>query len=361
MPPTNIIENASTSMRLPFRNSRARFRRPRHASQRQSVHPATTENKSHTDATNATCDTSPLPISNLRSAGLRKVSMWQHESGVIDVLCPAPDDIILTLMHIKGVLRTAIDESKLSKELLIPSEQAEHIPFIIDQILAHTHVAAAASLSCGWQRSGIATDLLNTRLPGSHNPGTSAQELYAQDSEVDFMIEGTSHENHCLNRLWAMQSLWKETPWGTMKAEIHVLGDRLHSEILHFRVCFSPNPQLSSNGLVIDYISHHITSFVDSDCQPAQPDRQPWNISEVIKFAPLFYITRVVVKNSEYLLQLAEEFISRIRWAVQQVSDPSKPLDRLFFQKLSQACQSLEKFSECISAMSHAFSVNSLT
>lgn len=201
--------------------------------------------------------------------------MWQYESGVIDMLSTAPEDIVLPLIHVKGIIRTAIDDSKLSKELLISSEQAERIPDIVDQILAHSHAAAAASLSRGLQRDGTARDLLKTRLTGLHNPGTYVQELYAQNSEAGFTIEGTSQENHCLDRLWTMQSFWKETPWGMMKAEIHLLGDRLHSETLYFRVCVSPNPQLSNTGLVIDYTSHRIMSLVHSDCQPAQPDRQP--------------------------------------------------------------------------------------
>lgn len=286
--------------------------------------------------------------------------MWQYESGVIDMLSLAPEDIVLPLIHVKEILRKAIDDSKLSKELLIPSEQAERIPYIVDQILAHSHAAAAASLSRGMQRVGTARDLLSTRLPGLHNPGTSVQELYAQNSEAGFTTEGTSQENHCLNRLWTMQSFWKETLWGMVKTEIYLVGDRLHSETLYFRVCFSPNPQLSNTGLIIDYTSHHIMSLVHSDCQPAQPDRQPWNISEAIEFAPRLHFIIIVVKDLESLLQSAEELLSRLQGFIQLESHHFKPLDRSGCKQQFRMCQVLSKMRESIDAMPQSLNVISL-
>lgn len=286
--------------------------------------------------------------------------MWQHESGVIDMLCPAPEGIVLPLIHVKGVLRTVIDDSKLSKKLLISSEQAERVPYIIDQILAHSHAAAAASLSRGSQRFATARDLLNTRLPGSYNPGTSAHEIYTQNSEGKVMLEGTSQKKHCLNRLWTMQSLSKDTPWGTMKAEIYLVGDCLYSETLYFRLRFSPNPQLSNTGLVIDYTSHHILSLVHLDHQLAQPDRQPWNTSEVIKSAPLFHLILTAFKVFDSLVQSWEEFMSKYQGFLQQTSHHSKALGRLGCQHdISQMDQHLSEIRKSMDEIPCVFNKNS--
>lgn len=194
----------------------------------------------------------------------------------------APEDIILPLIHVKGLLRTAISDTKLSKYLLISHQQAERIAFIVDQLLAHSHVVAAASLSRGLQRFATAKSprAENARLaPSLYNTGTIAQELYAPGSEHSLVIEGSSQKRHGLNRMWAMQSLSKRTPWGTMEAEIYLMGDCLYSEPLGFRLRFSPDRQLPNIGMIVDYASHHIKSLVRLDYPLSMPDQPPSDIS----------------------------------------------------------------------------------
>lgn len=271
-PSTNTLnsDNSSPATRLPFRSTRSRLRTRRLAGQRHGVRPALLESESDALASD------PLPVSDTGSELFRKIFMWQQESGVIDVLSLAPEDTVLPLIHVKGLLRIAISDIKLSAYLLISDEQAERIAFIVDQLLAHSHIAAAASLSRGSQRFATAKGPENARLaPSLYNTGTAAQGLYSQCSEHSLAIVGGSQKKHGLNRLWTTQSLSKKTPWGTMKAEIYLIGDRLNSEILCFRMSFSPDRQLSNVGVVIDYTSHRIESLVRLDYhQPSPPDQQ---------------------------------------------------------------------------------------
>lgn len=90
--------------------------------------------------------------------------MCQHESGVVDILSLAPEDTILPLILVQGLLRAAISDTNLSAYLLISSEQAECIAFIIDQLLAHSCIAVATSLPRGLQRFATAKGLENARL-----------------------------------------------------------------------------------------------------------------------------------------------------------------------------------------------------
>lgn len=234
---------------------------------------------------------------------------------MIDILCLAAEDITLPLIHVRGILRTlaATDDSKLSTCLTTSREQAEQIAFIIDQLLAHSHVAAAASLSRGPQRFATAQDSLSTGLPpGLYNSGITAQELHAQGSECHRMIEGMSQKKQCLNHLWTTQSLSKKTPWGTIKAEISLIGDCLHSEILYFHLIFSPDRQLSDTGVIVDYKSHHIKTFVRLNYQPCLPDQQPSNIGEFIDYTAQWYLVQVLVKRSNHAISITNGVLFRL-------------------------------------------------
>lgn len=260
VPSTNISGMANTATRLPFRNTRARLRGPRRASQQQCVLPAISDNKGEI----ATME--PLSIDDSQSAMLRKVWLQQHESGTIETVSLTYEDMTLPLMHIRGLLRTAIEDIKLSDYLIVSGRQAEEIAFIIDQLLAHSHVAAAASLSRGSQRFSAARDCLIT--PSDLDiSGSSTQMTYCQSRTDRLAPRRSAQQGRFASGLWTTQTFSKTTPWGTMKAEIYIIGDQQYSEILSFRLRFSPNRKLSNIGVVIDYASHHIKSLLCLDHQ----------------------------------------------------------------------------------------------
>lgn len=214
-----------------------------------------------------------LSINDPQPLMLRKVSMWHHESNAIEIVSPVFDDITVPLTHAKGLLRTAIDDVKLSDYLIISSKQAEQIAFIVDQLLAHSHLAAAASLLQGSQLSATAKHGLVTPY-GMNTFGTTAQVLYSQSRTDIVPIERPLNRKHFVNGLRTTQNLSKTTPWGTIQAEIHLIGGRLYSEILCFRVSFTPDRRLSDIGVVIDYASHYIKSLVGVNrplCQLTNP------------------------------------------------------------------------------------------
>lgn len=262
IPSTNAVGSIAHAVRVPLRNSRARLRAPRLARKQGDILPAISENKSEIISM---C--SPH-MDDSRSEVISKVSLWHSESGAIEMVSLPPDDITLPLIHVKGLLRTAIDDVKLSDYLLISNKQAEWIAVIIDQLLAHSHIAAAVSLSRGLQRVTRAGDHLIAPC-GLDVSGITAQVPHFQSGTDIVPIKRTLQRRRFVNGLWTMQTFSKTTPWGTIKAEIYLIGDRLYSEILCFRVRFSPNRQLSDIGVVIDYASHRVNSLVRLGRQPS--------------------------------------------------------------------------------------------
>lgn len=261
VPSTNISGIANTATRLPFRNTRARLRVPRRASQRQCVLPAISDNKG------GIVSTESLSIDDSQSAMLRKVWLQQHESGTIETVSFKYEDMTLPLMQIKGLFRTAIEDTKLSDYLIVSGSQAEEIAFIIDQLLARSHIAAAASLSRGSQRFSAARDCLIT--PSDLDiPVTSTQMTYCQWRTDSPAPRRTVQQGSLASGLWMTQAFSKTTPGGTIKAEIYIVGDRRYSEVLCFRLEFSPNRKLSDIGVVVGYASHHIKSLVCLGHQP---------------------------------------------------------------------------------------------
>lgn len=255
IPSTNAVGSTARAVRLPLRKSRARFRGPRLARKQGDILPAISKNKSEIISI-----WSPH-MDDSQSDVVRNVSLWHSENGAIEILSLPPDDITLPLTHVKGLLRTAIDDVKLSDHLLISKKQAEWIAVIVDQLLAHSHIAAAVSLSRGLQR--VATAEGHRIAPcGLDISGITAQVPRFQPGTDIVPIKRALQKRRFLNGLWTTQTFSKTTPWGTIKAEIYLIGDRLYSELLCFRVRFSPNRQLSDIGIVIDYASHHVNSLV---------------------------------------------------------------------------------------------------
>lgn len=255
MPSTNAVGSTAHAVRVSLRNSRARLRAPRLARKQGTILPAISENKSEM------ISMCPPHMDDSRSGVTRKVSLWHSESGAIEIMSLPHDDITLPLIHVKGLLRTAIDDFNLSDYLIISKRQAEWIAVIIDQLLAHSHVAAAVSLSRGLQRVAAAEDHL-IAPSGLDMSGITNEVPHFQSGTAIVPIKRTLQRRRFVNGLWTTQTFSKTTPWGTIRAEIYLIGDRLYSEILCFRVRFSPNRQLSDIGIVIDYTSHHVNSLV---------------------------------------------------------------------------------------------------
>lgn len=244
--PTNRVESTAHAVRAPLRNSRARLRGPRLARKQGGILPAISKNKS------GIIPMQSPQMDDLPSAVLRKVSLRHNESDVIEIAPLVFADITLPLLHVGRILRKTIGECKLPDHLVISSEQADWLAFVFDQLLAQSHMAAAMLLSRGSLGFVTSNDRLVT-LPQLNDSGTITQKQRAGPS---------TEPSRSLNDLRTTQNLLKTTPWGTTKAEIHLIGDRLHSEILCFRVSFSPDQQLSETGVVIDYASHHINSLI---------------------------------------------------------------------------------------------------
>lgn len=263
MPSTNAVGNTSHAVRVPLRHSRARLRAPRLTRKQGDILPDISGDKSEM------ISMYQPHMDGYQSEVIRKVSLWHGESDAIEMVSLPPDDITLPLIHVKRLLRTAIDDVKLSDYLLISNKQAEWIAFIIDQLLAHSHVAAAVSLSCGLQRVATAEDHL-IAPSGLGISGITAQVPHFQSGTDIVPIKRTLQRRRFVNGLSTTQTFSKRTPWGTIKAEIYLIGDRLYSEILRFRVRFSPNRQLSDIGIVIDYASHHVNSLVSFGRQPSE-------------------------------------------------------------------------------------------
>lgn len=255
MPSTNAVGSTAHAVRVSLRNSRARLRAPRLARKQGTILPAISENKSEM------ISMCPPHMDDSRSGVTRKVSLWHSESGAIEIMSLPHDDITLPLIHVKGLLRKAIDDVKLSGYLFISNKQAEWIAVIIDQLLAHSHVAAAMSLSRKFQRVATVEDHLIAPC-GLDISDITAQVPHFQSGTNIVPIKRTLSRRRFVNGLWTTQNFSKTTPWGTIKAEIYLIGDRLYSEILCFRVRFSANRQLSDIGVVIDYASHHANSLV---------------------------------------------------------------------------------------------------
>lgn len=255
IPSTNAVGGTAHAMRVPVRNTRATLRGPRLARKQWGSLPALSKEKSEIICTG------PLHMDDFRPDVTRKVSLWHNENGAIEMVSRPPDDITLPLTHVKGLLRTAIDDVKLSDYVLISNKQAEWIALIIDQLLAHSHVAAAVSLTGRFQRVATAEDHLIAPC-GMDISGTTAKVPQFQPGTNIIPIKRNLGRRSFVNGLRTTQTFSKTTPWGTIKAEIHLIGDQLYSEILCFRVRFSPNRQLSDIGVIIDYASHHVNSLV---------------------------------------------------------------------------------------------------
>lgn len=255
IPSTNAVGSIPHNVRVQLRNSRARLRAPRLARKQGDIIPLIPKNDSDI------ISMCPPQMDDSRPEVIRKLSLCHNESGLIEIVSLPPDDITLPLIHVKRLLRTAINDVKLSDYLLISNKQAEWISFIIDQLLAHSHVAAAVSLSRGLQRVATAEDHL-IAPSGLDISGITARVPHFQSGTDIVPIKRTLQRRRFVNGLWTTQTFSKKTPWGVIKAEIYLVGDRLYSEILCFRVRFSPNRQLSDIGIVIDYASHHVNSLV---------------------------------------------------------------------------------------------------
>lgn len=365
IPSANAVGGTTHAMRVPVRNSRGTIRCQRLARKQWGSRPARSKEKSEI------ISTGPLYMVDFRPNVIRKVSLWHSESGAIEMVSLPLEDITLPLIHVKGILRAAIDDLELSACLIISSEQAEQITFIIDQLLAHSHLAAAASLSRGSQQFAVAKERLNTSMqPGVSSPDNATQEFYAQSSEGILMIKGASRKKHQLNSLWTMQSLWKKTPWGTIKAEIYLIGDHLYSEILCFRVRFSPDRQLSNTGVIIDYTSHHIKSIFRLDNQPSLPDQQPSDVIDFIDYTAQWYLTKILFEHSSRALSLTHGVLfkqaqtllcaphhlnSSVRKDRQEPSQKNQALSFLWMmiEEISYSIQSLPVWKGCLTFPSY--------
>lgn len=237
-------------MPLPLKKSRVRNQGPRLATQRESVLHANPGTQDEV--------TPSLRIDNPATTMLKRVPLWHRESDMIEIVSLVSEDITLPLTYIRELLRITIDGGQLSDRLIISSEQAESIVFIIDQLLAQSHIAPAASLSRQSQR--VFTSKLEDRLiipPEVDIFSNTTQALKPRSSKVSIIIRGPLRSKRYRSDLWTTQTLLKTTPWGKIKAEIHLIADRLCTEILCFRMCFfSPDRKASNIGAVIGYPFH---------------------------------------------------------------------------------------------------------
>lgn len=262
-PSKNALASTTHATRLPFRNSRGRLRGPRLVRKQEDLIPVIPKNKS------VVIPVEQLSMDDSRSAMLSQVSLWHDENDVIEVESLAIEDMVLSLKLISKFLRTAIKDHSLSQILVISSGQAEWIALIIHQLLAHSYMAAAMSLS--QECEGFSARDCLTASYGMNDSGSTTQALSSKTTVKAFANGQNLQRKRLTDRLWTRQTFSKATPLGAIEAEIYLIGDCQSSEILSFRMRFSPNQQLSEAGVAVNYASRHITSLVLLDNQPG-----PW-------------------------------------------------------------------------------------
>lgn len=185
---------------------------------------------------------------------------------MIEIESLAFGGMAVPLKCVKELLCTAINDRKLPELFVMSSRQAEWIALIIDQLLARSYIAAAMSLSYEFQH--FATGQHHLPTPGMNLCDPTTQVLNSRI--VDAFPSGkTLQRRRLTNSLWTVQTFSKSTSLGAIKAEIYLIGDRLYSEILCFRVRYAPNRQLLDTGAAVDYVSQHITSLVRLVRQPS--------------------------------------------------------------------------------------------
>lgn len=238
---------------MPFGNSLVRHQGPRITSQQEGVLLANSGTQKDLKA--GVIDLESSHIDNPESAVLKKVPLWHRESDIIEIVSLVSEDITIPLTYIRGLLRITIDGGRLSDCLIISNEQAESIVYIIDQLLAQSYIAPTKSLSRRSQRVFTGKDRLIIP-PEVDVFDTTTQALNTRSSKVSIIIRGPLRSKRYHNGLWTTQTLLKTTPWGRIKAEVHLIGDRLCTETLCFRMSFfSSVRKIFKLGAVIDYPS----------------------------------------------------------------------------------------------------------
>lgn len=319
IPSANIVGNTSHAVRLPLRHSRARIRGPRLSRQRQGVLHETSESNGGIVAAD------PFPIHEYRSIVLSK--RYGAESNVIEIISPVSADTNLPLIYFRDLLRKTIDELKSSDYLVISEEQSDWFAIIFDQLLAQNHIAAAATLSLQPKQFATSNGILIIPPQLNSCGGATTQDPSAHPDTESPINRADLQRKRCLNDLWTTQNLLKTTPLGSIKAEIHLIGDQLYSEILCFRVSFTPDPRLSDIGVVIDYASHHIKSLVSKCHQPLEvEDRLVKTIHHSILNLLLVNIAKeLLIIRHGFWLDSATDVVGSWRQAIIETNDLTHP------------------------------------
>lgn len=207
------------------------------------------------------------------------VLLWHQENGWIDMVSPTCEDITISLIYTRRLLLAAIEDAFASGLLLLPGENGKWLITVIDQLLAQSHLAAAASLQCENQPWVSTAKRLTTALSWSGFLDPASLDRDNSRASIDDPAESAVQAGEASvardllpdSVMKIFKGFVKRSPWGVLKIDLVLLGSPLASDVLCFGLTYTPVSQALDVGVSIQYMSYRMDTLFTRVCPSLCP------------------------------------------------------------------------------------------
>lgn len=224
-----------------------------------------------------------LKDSRISASNPETVHLWHNENDWIDMVSPTCEAITVPLIYTRRLLLAAIEDALASDLFMLSGQNANWLTAVIDQLLAQSHLAAAASLQCGnvgkpWVSTAKhLTTALN--WSGFLNPASQErQKLRAAMDGLDPPESAIKVGKGLIARdlppdsgMKTFRGFVRRSPWGVLQIDLVLLGSPLASEIICFGLTYTPASQDLDVGVSIQYMSYRMGTLFTRVCPSLCP------------------------------------------------------------------------------------------